>query len=217
MRRCCCCVSVHWGAACLGLLGVLLAALELAVLVPFLMNDESFNPIEEHLNSVLYVMESLLEESGTTEDAKKDAIALIQSWLWMLLLIEACLAVLYAIVAALMTLGVGVKRRPLMLPYLIVQMLLIVVFVLSGLVTCVALFFVNIIMGTIAVGVWCIATFLMLYFWVAVQKAYKELGNRDYMYVPTPVKPIYNPRDGGGAHYHHQLTGPSAPHQFQLE
>ena len=97
MRRCCCCVSVHWGAALLGLLSVVLVGLELAVLVPYLIRDDNFNPIEKNVNSVVYVMESLLEESGADESTRLEAKRLLQTWLWTALLVETCLAVLYAL------------------------------------------------------------------------------------------------------------------------
>ena len=90
--------------------------------------------------------------------------------------------------------------------------------VLGAVLACVGLFFVNVIMGTIAVGVAAIAAFLFIYFWAAVQKAYKELGNRDYMYEPAPVKPIFNPKGhrSDQARYHQQINGPSSPQQFSL-
>ena len=74
-------------------------------------------------------------------------------------------------------------------------------------------FFVNVVMGCVSLGVVLVATFLFAYFWSAVQKAYVELGaNRDYMYSPAPVKPIYNPMMAEQHKYH-----PSAPQHFNLE
>ena len=77
-------------------------------------------------------------------------------------------------------------------------MLTFIVCVLAGIAGTVGLFFVNAIMGVIATGIVLVASFLFIYFWLAVQTAFVEIGNRDYMYSPAPVKPIYNPPGGGG-------------------
>ena len=78
------------------------------------------------------------------------------------------------------------------------QMLAFIIAVLAGIAVTVGLFFMSAIMGGIATGIVLVASFLFLYFWLAVQTAYVEIGNRDYMYSPAPVKPIYNPPGGGG-------------------
>ncbi len=109
------------------------------------------------------------------------------------LVAEAVLAVIYMTFAVLMIAGVKCRKRGLMLPYLIMQLLSVLLFVVLGVGLTVGLFFVSYIMGAISTGIFLIATFLFIYFWLTVQRAYKEIGNRDYMYSPAPVKPIYNP------------------------
>ncbi len=66
MRKCCCCVGVHVGAVILGILGVLLAALELAVLIPYLLgvDEETFNPIKQNTDHIFYIMEKMMKEAN---------------------------------------------------------------------------------------------------------------------------------------------------------
>ena len=65
----------------------------------------------------------------------------------------------------------------------------------AGVCGTVVMFFMSHVMGAISAGVVLVIAFLFFYFWFAVQKAYVEIGNRDYMYSPAPVKPIYNPQE----------------------
>lgn len=82
-------------------------------------------------------------------------------------------------------------------------------FVLVGVASSVLMFFVSAVAGVVSLAVVLLIAFFFFYFWAAVQKAYVELGNRDYMYAPAPLKPIYNPSE----HKYH----PSAPQQFNME
>ena len=43
-------------------------------------------------------------------------------------------------------------------------------------------------MGIVSAAILLIVSFLLVYYWVSVQQAYVELGNRDYMYSPAPTK-----------------------------
>ena len=49
------------------------------------------------------------------------------------------------------------------------------------------------------------------FFFIAVQRAYVELGNNDYMYSPAPIKPAYNDHHGRGGYY------PTSPQHFQMD
>jgi len=126
----------------------------------------------------------------------------------------------YAISCLLMLIGACCKVRSLMIPYLILQMLvLIVTIALGGLVS--AVYFLlapnmeenqiggGIVLGCIAAGVTLILAILLIYFWLSVQRAYVELGNNEYMYSPAPMKPSYN--DGRAGYY------PTSPQHFQMD
>ena len=73
MRRCCCCVSVHAGSVLLGLLGVILAGLELAVLVPYLVDVDvrDFNPIKANLHDFFYILGKTIQDAT---NASKDVL-----------------------------------------------------------------------------------------------------------------------------------------------
>lgn len=213
MRKCCCCISVHVGAAILGAIGFLLAAAELVVLIPYLMDVDTFNPIKHHVEEGFFVFEKVLAQHHFNEDEINQIAENIRQYLWPVLVGETCGAGVYALFCILLMVGSMCQVRGLMLPYLIMQMLCIIVLLLVGVGATVALFFFNVITGIVSGVVVIVLAFIFVYFWMAVQRAFLELGNRDYMYSPAPVKPIYNPtgdRSHGGYY-------PTSPQQFQME
>lgn len=209
MRKCCCCIPVLGGAITLGIIGLLLALLELVPIIPFLLDLEGFNPIKDNLKTVEYSVEKTLAQQNWTKEEIEEMMGVGKEYLWLCLLIEACIAGLYILISLLLVVGVGCKKRGLMLPYMIIQMIFIILFGVTGIGATIGLFFIQITMGLVCLAVVAVVFFLIVYFWVAVQKAYIELGNRDYMYSPTPVKPIYNPM--GDGYY------PTAPQHFQMD
>ncbi len=218
MRKCCCCISVHVGAAILGFIGAVICALELVVLIPYLLDvDENvFNPIQENLDHTFYILEKMLKENKMPEDDISIVIDNINQYLWPTLLGAAIESILYMLCCLLLIIGSQCEIRGLMIPYLIAQMLAILVLLLVGIAVTIGLFFINIIMGVIAGVVVLILGFLLIYFWAAVLRAYVELGNRDYMYSPPPIKqPVYkgssHANDGRGGYY------PASPQHFQME
>ncbi len=218
MRKCCCCISVHIGAAILGFIGALICALELVVLLPYLLevDEDVFNPIKENLDQVFYILEKMLEENQFPEQDIDDITDNIKQYLWPTLLGSAIESAIYGLCCVFMIIGSQCKVRGLMIPYLVLQMLAIIILLLVGVAITVGLFFLNVIMGVIAGVVVLVLGFLLIYFWVAVQRAYVELGNRDYMYSPPPIKqPVYkgpvHANDGRGGYY------PATPQHFQME
>lgn len=214
MRRCCCCISVHAGSVILGIVAVILAGLELAVLIPYLLDLEEFNPIGNNMDTAKKIIEETLKDQLKLNESLTETIMdEFENHKKTALITETVLAGIYALFAILMIAGVKSRVRGLMVPYLVYQMLTFIVTVLAGIAGTVGLFFVNIIMGFIATGIVLVASFLFIYFWLAVQTAFVEIGNRDYMYSPAPVKPIYNPPGGGG----NSWQTPNAPQHFQME
>jgi len=64
MRRCCCCISVHAGSVILGIVAVVLAGLELAVLIPYLLGLEDFNPIGDNMDQAKKIIEESLKDQN---------------------------------------------------------------------------------------------------------------------------------------------------------
>jgi len=214
MRRYCCCISVHAGSVILGIVAVILAGLELAVLIPYLLDLEGFNPIGNNMDTAKKIIEETLNDQLKLNESMTETIMdKFEDHTKTALITETVLAGIYALFAILMIAGVKSRVRGLMVPYLVYQMLTFIVCVLAGIAGTVGLFFVNAIMGVIATGIVLVASFLFIYFWLAVQTAFVEIGNRDYMYSPAPVKPIYNPPGGGG----NSWQTPNAPQHFQME
>jgi len=214
MRKCCCCISVHVGAAILGLLGLTICAVELVVLVPYLLgiSPDVFNPIEKNMEQAFYIFEDMLKENKFEEDQIQAIVANVKEYMWHTFIGATIEAGIYGLCALLMMIGASCQIRGLMIPYLVVQMIAIVILVLVGVGVTVAMCFYNAIMGVVAGVVTLIISLLLIYFWAAVQRAYVELGNNDYMYSPAPIKPVGH-YDGRGAADHY----PTSPQHFAMD
>ena len=110
-----------------------------------------------------------------------------------------------------MMIGASCQVRGLMVPYLILQMIVFILWILTGAAVTLGLCFVNAIVAVIAGVTVLISSGLLLYFWMAVQRAYVELGNNDYMYSPAPIKPMTQYNDGRGYY------PPTSPQHFQMD
>lgn len=194
MRKCLCCIPVGTGSIILGSLGVIICALELVVLVPYLMRADidNFNPIQKNLDTVEYTLEKTLNEQGYDQAQAASLIGEIKSYVRPTFLAATIEAGLYGLASLLLIIGAKIQVRWLMLPYLIIQMLAIIVFILAGVGSTVGLFFMNVIGAVVAGVVVLIIAIILIYFWAAVQRAYSELGSNDYMYSPAPIKPVNN-------------------------
>jgi len=214
MRKCCCCISVHVGAAILGFIGLMICLLELVFLIPYIFDIDMkvFNPIKENQETILFQFETEMEKNTNyskveIEDYKKQIIYYMKP-VFLGATVETGV---YALSCILLIMGALCQVRGLMIPYLILQMLVMIVVILVGIALSVFLFFFHVITGAVAAGVVLIISFLLIYFWIAVQRAYVELGNNDYMYSPAPIKPAYNDHHGRGGYY------PTSPQHFQMD
>jgi hypothetical protein len=220
MRKCCCCVSVHVGAAILGSIGLIICALELVFSIPFIFDFDIdvFNPIKANQDIFFQTIENEFEELKK-QDVNKTvdwsivdaAIEHTKTYLWSTFIGATVETGVYALSCILLIMGALCQVRGLMIPYLILQMLVMIVVILVGIALSVFLFFFHVITGAVAAGVVLIISFLLIYFWIAVQRAYVELGNNDYMYSPAPIKPAYNDHHGRGGYY------PTSPQHFQMD
>lgn len=209
MAKCCCCINVRTGALILGFLGTLFAVAELVPLVPYLAEWDQFNPIKENMEKFFYVFEQMLEEHQFNKEQIDEIIANIKEYLWPIVLGETISAGVYILISVLLMVGVQCTKRGLMLPYLIIQMACIVLFVVAGIAATVGLFILNLILGVVCGCVVLVSASLLIYFWIVVQRAYVDVGRYgDYSPAPT-VKPIYV-----GSNSHHY---PAMPQHFQMD
>ena len=205
-------------------------------MIPYLLNIQEFNPIGDNANEIFFQFEKMMkakqQEMGWNDEIIKNTVEEVKDKLWPTLLGATAEAGVYGLSCLLLILGAACQVRALMLPYMILQMIVLIVFMLIGIGCTVVAFFFNVIAGTflhstnstskmisrkmfniflgaVAGGVVFILSILLIYFWIAIQRAYIELGNNDYMYSPAPVKPTYN--DGRGGYY------PTSPQHFQMD
>ena len=84
MRKCCCCISVHVGATILGLIGFMICALELVVLVPYLVEIDTdvFNPVQKNLEDFYFVLEKTLKENQIDKETIDEVLKNLKEYLW---------------------------------------------------------------------------------------------------------------------------------------
>jgi len=218
MRKCCCCISVHVGSAILGFIGLMMCAAELVLLLPYLFKVEEFNPIEKHQAGFWKVLEETVEETKNPNITYyyNQFITTVQPYSWAACVGFAIEAGIYSICCLLLIIGASCRIRGLMIPYLIIQMFCIIVMVLITVAVTVALFLMGqVVVGIVATVVTLVISALLIYFWAAVQRAFMELGNNDYMYSPAPIKPVgVGHYDGRGGHADHY---PTSPQHFPMD
>ena len=180
MRKCCCCIPILGGATFLGFIAIMLCALEFVVTIPYLLkiDIDVFNPLQSNLeylyDQLEYGFQSVINETDNPH-LTEEIMAQVRAYTWTAIISEACCTGVYLIISLMMVCGIQCDMRGLMLPYMIVQMLYILVGILSGIGITVLFFYFNIIMGIVSAAVILILAFLMIYFWVAVQKVSKIL------------------------------------------
>lgn len=220
MRKCCCCIPILGGATVLGLIALVLCALEFVVTIPYLadIDEDIFNPLKGNIEYLNHQIEGVFKNVFQNDTEKIEGIMVeVKDYYRTSILSEAISTGVYFILSFMMICGIHCDIRGLMIPYLVVQMLYIILAIIIGIGATVVLCYTNTIMGIVCAAVVLILAFLFIYFWVAVQKAYIELGNRDYMYSPAPIKPTYNP-----GHHHNGSGGggglyPTVPQHFQMQ
>ena len=84
MKKCCCCIPLNAGAIILVLLSLIITAIQLCVLVPYLANvdPESFNLIEKYKPKVMEFLQSKLTEYKVSEDVIQQIKETINNSLW---------------------------------------------------------------------------------------------------------------------------------------
>jgi len=218
MRKCCCCIPILGGATVIGFIALVLCALEFVVTISYLagIDVNTFNPIQNNLQYLYESIEYTAKHVTNDTELTKGIMTEVKKYTWQTIMSEAVSTGIYFLISLLMVCGIQCDMRGLMIPYMVIQMLYIILAIVIGVAITVLIFFYNLIMGIVSAAVVLILSFLFIYFWVAVQKAYIELGTRDYMYSPAPIKPTYNPGNhhngsGGGGLY------PTVPQHFQMQ
>ena len=181
MRKCCCCIPILGGATTLGFVALILCALEFTVTIPYLANIpiDTFNPLKANIEylyeQIEFALEQVIQNNDTTisiDGIMKE----VRDYTWTTIMSEAISTGVYFIISLMMICGVQCDMRGLMIPYLVIQMLYIILAIVIGIAATILIFFFNLIMGIVAAAVVLILAFLFIYFWAAVQKV--SLMNR---------------------------------------
>ena len=93
-------------------------------------------------------MKAKQQEMGWNDEFIKSTVAEVKDKLWPTLLGATAEAGVYGLSCLLMILGAACQVRALMLPYMILQMIVLIVFMLIGIGCTVVAFFFNVIAGT---------------------------------------------------------------------
>jgi hypothetical protein len=181
MKKCCCCIPILEGATVIGFITLALCALKLVLTIPYLagIDVETFNPIQNNLQYMYDQIEYATKNVSRDADLTKSIVPNVEENTWEIILSDTVSTVVYFIVSLMMICGIRCKMRGLMLPYMVVQMLYIILGIVTAVGVTVILFYYNLIMGIVAAASVLIPSFLIIYFWVTVKKAYFQLGNGD--------------------------------------
>ena len=174
MRKCCCCIPILGGATTLGLVALVLCALEFVVTIPFLadISINTFNPLKGNIEYLYEQIDFALEQviNHTDTQLRETIMKEIRDYTWTAVLCEAISTGVYFSIALMMICGIQCDMRGLMIPYLVIQMIYIILAIVIGVAATVLIFYFNLIMGIVASAVLLILAFLFIYFWAAVQK-----------------------------------------------
>ena len=121
-------------------------------MIPYLLNIQEFNPIGDNANEIFFQFEKMMkakqQEMGWDDEVIKNTVAEVKDKLWPTLLGATAEAGVYGLSCLLLILGAACQVRALMLPYMILQMIVLIVFMLIGIGCTVVAFFFNVIVGT---------------------------------------------------------------------
>jgi hypothetical protein len=165
MSKCCCCLSVTTGATILGLIGILMGTAELVLFVPYLIEAESFNPMRKEVGKMV---QHVLPSSNFSKEE-------INEGLRAFILVGTISSGLYALLAFFLVIGIQFRKRVLMTPYIIVQMAATAIFGLLGIAGTILFFILDIIAGFVCGVSVLVISYLLIYFWMVVQRAYVDL------------------------------------------
>ena len=172
MRKCCCCIPILAGATILGLIALVFCALEYVVTIPYLadLDESTFNPLKANIEYLKHHIEGAVKQFTNDTEVIQGIMIDVEKYTWTSILSEAISTGIYFIVSLLMICGIHCDIRGLMIPYLVLQMLYIILATIMGAGATVVFFYYNTIMGIVSAAVVLILVFLFIYFWVAVQK-----------------------------------------------
>ena len=175
-QTCCCCIPLYAGATVIGALGFVMACFELTPLTSYLVASQRFDPIGNNSNDVIQDLTKGLSDADMPDDQVQTIADGLRTRLWIFAQTEVTLTIAYAVVAALMVLGIQMNIRSLLIPKLLMEMLVIVISVMAGLAVTVAVCMFNVVLGVVSLLVVGGVAGMLIYFWITVRRVYVHMG-----------------------------------------
>ena len=139
--------------------------------------DNAFNPLYYFLHHIA----TALEESNEKESIVRiETINTFKNNGSLMFNLATAGVIAYVISCSMMVIGIHFRKRPwLMIPYLVSQMVWIILDIVIGIPLAAILFYLNHSKdGKIVTSFVLVTSIISIYFWMTVNKAYKKLGEK---------------------------------------
>jgi len=128
MRKCCCCIPILGGATVLGFIALIFCALEFVVTIPYLagIDTATFNPLGANIEYLYKQIEFGIKTATNDTELRNSIMIEVRDWTWTAILSEAISTGVYFTISLMMICGIQCDMRGLMIPYMVIQMLYII-------------------------------------------------------------------------------------------
>ena len=135
----------------------------------------AFNPLYHFLNHITTALEKSTEEESIVS---KETISILKNHAPLMFNLATAGVIAYVLSCSMMLIGTQFRKRPwLMIPYLIAQMLWILLDIAIGIPLAAVLFYLNHSKdGQFVTSFVLVTSIMSFYFWITVNKAYKKLA-----------------------------------------
>ena len=139
--------------------------------------DSAFNPLYHFLNHITTALEESIEIESIVS---KDTINILKNHASAMFNLATAGVIAYVISCSMMIIGIHFRKYPwLMIPYLVSQMVWIILDIVIGIPLAAILFYLNHSKdGKIVTSFVLVTSIISIYFWMTVNKAYKKLGEK---------------------------------------
>ena len=138
----------------------------------------AFNPLYHFLNHITTALEKANEEESIVS---KETISILKNHAPLMFNLATAGVIAYVLSCSMMMIGTQFRKHPrLMIPYLIAQMLWILLDIAIGIPLAAVLFYLNHSKdGQFVISFVLITSIMSFYFWMTVNKAYKKLARNN--------------------------------------
>ena len=172
MGYCFFCVPLLEGILIHGFLSLLMC---IVVFFSTAYGHNAFNPLYHFLNHITTALEKSTEEESIVS---KETISILKNHAPVMFNLATAGVIAYVLSCSMMMIGTQFRKHPwLMIPYLVTQMLWIVLDIAIGIPLAAILFYLNHSKdGQFVTSFVLVTSIMSFYFWITVNKAYKKLA-----------------------------------------